>query len=100
MAGLAHLQDRSAEVRAEYDRAVDVLHLMRGGPPVPVEGDGLPNGIELVYSADDGAPCGVTVLGFRRHGWNRDPGALAQIAADHLGLSRRAALKAIAAAVK
>lgn len=100
MAALAHFQFRLPEVRANYDRTVDVLHVMRAGEPMGVEGDGLPNGVELVYSLRDGSPWGVTVLGFRRNGWDRNSDELASIAAKHLGLPRSVARKAISQAVR
>jgi len=66
-----------------YDRPVDVLYIVRGGP-VASEGEGLPYGIELDFATRTGEPCGVTVLGYRRNGWSGRLTELAKIASRHL----------------
>ena len=73
-------------LRVSYDRAVDVLHLAAGEPSA-VEGEGLACGVELDFSVDDGRPCGVTVLGYHRHGWSERLADLATIVGRHLSLS-------------
>lgn len=76
---------RHQEVRADYDRGVDVLYIFLGSI-MPVEGDGLPRGVELDWALDDGRPCGVTVVGFEKNGWPENTDELAHIAAAHLSL--------------
>jgi Protein of unknown function (DUF2283) len=76
------------QVTADYDRLVDVLYVTLGTPEGPVEGDGLPGGVELDYLPSDGSPCGVTVIGFRRNGWHEKLEALAEIIAHHLDTHR------------
>lgn len=70
---------------ADYDRSVDVLYVMLN-PPVAVEGDGRPGGVELDYSQKDGSPCGVTVIGYKKNGWPQKVSALASIIGNHLTL--------------
>ena len=81
-------------LRGSYDRQVDVLHLGLGDP-VEVEGDGLPNGVELDFSLEENRPCGVTIIGFSRNGWNANVRGLAAIVADHLGLDTAYVLRRI-----
>ncbi|MBK5957930.1 hypothetical protein CCR97_06860 [Rhodoplanes elegans] len=92
------LRSRLDDLRAEYDARVDVLHLMRGEAPVALESDGGPRGVELVFSAA-GVPFGVTVIGYRRNGWDRTAPELADIVASHLEVPVGAALRTIAAAM-
>ena len=68
-----------------YDRPVDVLHITVG-PLVPYEGDGLPGGVELDFSLDDGAPCGAKVIGFQKNGWIDRVPKLAKLIGKHLGV--------------
>jgi uncharacterized protein YuzE len=91
---ILHIRVRQPDVTADYDRAADVLYLMRGSLR-PVEGTGLAGGVELDYSLDDGSPCGVTVVGFRRNGWHERPDELAEIAGGHLAESKDKLAKAI-----
>lgn len=72
------------KLAASYDQAVDVLYVVLGSPK-ELEGDGLPGGIELDY-AFDGSPCGVTVMGFRRNGWNEKRNELLKVISRHLGI--------------
>ena len=72
-------------LRASYDGEVDVLHLA-SGVPADVEGDDLPGGIELDYSVADGHPCGVTIIGYVRNGWDRKVTELSGIVARHLSV--------------
>lgn len=73
---------RPPEVRANYDHSVDVLYLLLDSC-VPADGDGRPEGVELDYD-ENGFPCGVTVIGYRRNGWEHRAGDLARIAGEHL----------------
>jgi hypothetical protein len=82
-----HIRLRQPDVTADYDRAADVLYLMRGSAR-PVEGTGLPGGLELDYSLEDGSPCGVTVIGYRRNGWHEKADELSEIASGHLTESK------------
>lgn len=80
-----HSQQVASGVRADYDRLVDVLYITLGDP-TPVEGDGLPRGVELDWALEGGFPCGVTVIGYRRNGWAETAGELAEIVGRHLSL--------------
>jgi uncharacterized protein YuzE len=73
-------------LRVSYDRPVDVLHITVGAP-TEYEGDGLPRGIEIDYSMDDGAICGAKVIGFERNGWASEIANLARQLAGHLRVS-------------
>lgn len=77
-------QVSQAPLVADYDRSSDVLYITLG-PIRPVEGDGLPGGVELDYTLEDGTACGVTVIGFQRNGWQGREGELARIVGAHLG---------------
>jgi hypothetical protein len=94
-----HLRIRQPDVTADYDRATDVLYLMRGSLR-PVEGTGLAGGIELDYALEDGSPCGVTVIGFRRNGWHEKPDELAEIASRHFTESKDKLTKTIKRAAR
>ena len=74
-------------LKADYDRAVDVLYIILG-EPVAVEGDGLPGGVELDFALDSGAPVGVTVIGFLRNHWSEAASELAEIVSKHLSVDR------------
>ena len=89
-----HLRIRQPDVTADYDGAADVLYLMRGSLR-PVEGIGLADGVELDYSLEDGSPCGLTVVGFRRNGWHERPNELAELASGHLAESKGKLAKTI-----
>jgi uncharacterized protein YuzE len=80
-------QQREKLLHANYDRRVDVLYVMVGSP-VNIEGEGLPDGIELDYSSENGSPCGVTVIGYSRNGWPARAGYLSSIVANHLSIDR------------
>ena len=83
-----NMRPKPPDLRGSYDRKVDVLHLAIGNP-AEVEGDGLPNGVELDFATKTGAPCGVTIIGFHRNGWAERLRELAQIVARHLSLDER-----------
>ena len=68
---------------ADYDRSVDVLYLFLGEPQ-PVEGDGLPGGMELDYSLKSGALCGITVIGYAKNLWNEKFPELVAIVSERL----------------
>jgi uncharacterized protein YuzE len=86
------------KLKASYDPDADVLYLNLG-EPVPIEGDGLPRGVELDYAMEGGQPCGVTVIGYNLNGWNNSMSELAMIAAAHLSVSAERAAGSIASAV-
>ena len=90
---------RHKSVTVDYDRAVDVLYLTLG-PPSPVEGAGLPRGVELDFSPLDGSPSGVTVIGYARNSWHDAVGDLADIASSHLGVAPEPVLSAILSAAR
>lgn len=77
---------RRSALTANYDPIVDVLHVVRGAA-VPAEGDGSVDGLELTYSLHDGTPCGATVIGFRRNGWQERTDELVAMVAIHVGSS-------------
>jgi hypothetical protein len=78
----------------EYDRRVDVLHILLGSA-VPYEGTGRPRGLELDYAIDSGQPVGATVIGYRRNGWDSDPWTLADRLSAHLRIDPAEIAKAI-----
>jgi hypothetical protein len=83
-----------ARITAVYDFPVDVMHLTVGVGQA-YEGDGLPDGIEIDYSLETGAPCGAKIIGFDRYGWDRDVKRLASVIAAKLEVKRSEILKAI-----
>ena len=89
---------RSAVVKADYDRSVDVLYIGRG-ERVSAEGEGLPGGVELDYTLADGTPCGATVIGYRRNGWPDRLAELTRIVAGHLSVGPKRIADAIRTAV-
>jgi hypothetical protein len=76
----------SALLRTSYDRISDVLYIWLG-EPVPSEGDGVPNGIELDYALIDGKPCGATIIGFHQYEWPNHLEELGAIVGRHLGVA-------------
>lgn len=85
-------------IRADYDLRADVLYVTLG-PPIECEGDGLDKGIELDYSVSDGKPCGTTVIGFRRNGWQRNMPELARVISQHVHIPEPVISAAIRGAV-
>jgi len=81
-----------------YEEHVDVLHV-RLSEPVAYEGDGLPNGIELDYSLEDGCR-GAKVLEFDRLLWRGRMKELADILGEHLGVNPTDLALAIAIATR
>jgi hypothetical protein len=75
---------RGVKVSVDYDRDVDVLYVAIGKPR-PAEGEDRPRGVVYRYAMDDDAPCGVTIVGFRRNGWHEKLGELARFVAAQLG---------------
>ncbi len=82
----------------EYDQPVDVLMVVMGDR-MPVEGDGRDGGIELDYSIETGLPCGAKVIGYKKYGWPAHMDALANILAEHLGVSHNYLVEAIESCV-
>jgi hypothetical protein len=87
-----------APLRLGYDKNVDVLYIVAGAPQ-DVEGDGLPGGVELGFSVSTGAPCAVTVIGYRRNNWDVKLDQLALIASKHLSVDLKFIRSAIPEAV-
>lgn len=85
-------------LRADYDRSVDVLYFFTG-EAVPVEGDGLPGGVEIDYSIASGSPCGVTVIGYARNQWPDKLTELANIIAKYLAIDPARSVRVIEKAV-
>lgn len=85
---------KASDIKADYDQSVDVLYVIRGEPQ-PVEGNGLPGGVELDYAQADGRPCGITVIGYRRNRWPAKQAELARIIKVHLSVEPRGVLDAI-----
>lgn len=79
---------------AEYDPIADVLYVTLGEPQA-AEGDGRPRGVAFDYTLRGGVPCGATVTGFKRYGWDQDMGGLARVIAEHLRLSAGEIARAI-----
>ncbi len=77
----------AAKVSVDYDRDVDVLYVAIG-KPCRAEGEDGPGGVVYRYAMDDNAPCGVTIVGFRRNGWPEKLGELAKLVADQLGAEK------------
>lgn len=73
------------------DREADVLYATAGWDG-PVEGTGLPDGVELDFKLDSDEPCGATIIGFQAHRWPDRLPELAGIIANHLALSSTAIL--------
>ena len=99
MASVRDKAYKAPELRAIYDRPVDVLVIIRG-KPVPVEGDGRPGGVELDYSLDDGSPHAVKVIGYFRNGWQVRTKQLVSIISDHLVVDPRDVERKLAEVVK
>jgi hypothetical protein len=78
----------------EYDRQVDVLHILLGSA-VPFEGTGRPRGLELDFAIETGEPVGATVIGYRRNGWDSDPRTLAERLSAHLRIDPADIAKAV-----
>jgi len=72
------------KLSVDYDRDGDVLYVAIGKPR-PAEGEDRHGGVVYRYAMDDNAPCGVTIVGFRRNGWHEKLGDLAKVVADQLG---------------
>ena len=53
----------------------------------------------LFFAVEDDAHCGVEVIGYRGHGWDRRQEALAKLAAAHLNVPPAAALSALRGAI-
>lgn len=87
------------KLRASYDELADVLYISLG-EPVPSEGDGVPNGIELDFTLDSGIPCGATVIGFRQYEWHNYLEQLGAIIARHLGMRGLDVESAVQSAVR
>jgi hypothetical protein len=85
VAAMSDHRSRSREVIAKYDQDGDVLYVVLGGPAV-VEGDGLPNGLELDFSVESGEPCGATVIGYRRNHWQDESDRLAKLIGSHMSV--------------
>lgn len=94
----ASIREARRSLRADYDRAVDVLYFFTG-KPVPVEGGGLPGGVEIDYAIGSGAAVGATVVGYARNGWHAKVSELAQIIAEHLSVDPQRSKRAIEQAV-
>jgi uncharacterized protein YuzE len=86
------------KLRADYDARGDVLYVILGAP-VAVEGDGLPGGVELDFAIENGAPVGVTVIGYRRNHWSTQSFELAKIVGKHLSIDPKQAVDTIRKAV-
>lgn len=90
---------KTKKIKAIYDRPVDVLILTKGDP-VPSEGEGLPDGVELDFSMDDGTPSGAKVIGFYKNHWEDRESSLAKILAEHLSISFDKSITSIRKAVE
>jgi hypothetical protein len=77
-----------------YDRAGDVLYVALGEPR-PAEGEDRPNGIVLRYAMEDESPCGVTVIGYKRNGWQKKIARLSEIISAHLSIEPKEIASAI-----
>ncbi len=52
-------------LKGNYDQHSDVLYLYKDEPRPALTEDG-PDGLMLRFAIEDDAPCGVTILGYRR----------------------------------
>ena len=84
MAAIRKSRTKTPRLTVDYDRRDDVLYVLNGKPR-PAECEDLPGGIVRRYALDDNSPCGVTVIGYRRNQWPKNPRQIAEIIADHLG---------------
>lgn len=75
---------RRDKFEADYDQRGDVLYVVRGEPRES-ESERHPRGVLLRYAADDDAPSGVTVIGYRKNHWDKDIQELARIISGHVG---------------
>lgn len=82
------------KLRAAYDSHADVLYVDVGAA-VAVEGDGLPGGVELDFSQEEGNPVGVTIVGYVRNKWPQKRTELAGIVSQHLRVNRSTAIRAL-----
>ena len=78
----------------DYDRLSDVVYVSLGRP-MPDEGEDRPYGIILRYALKDNRPVGVTVVGFRRNGWDRKLRELSDIIGRHLTIDPSGVLDAL-----
>jgi len=67
----------------DYDRHADVLYIALGRP-VPDEGEERPQGVILRFALKDGAPTGVTVVGFNHNHWPSRLLELSLLVSQHL----------------
>jgi hypothetical protein len=90
------VRDRIARIPpgVDYDRAADVLYVSLGRP-VPDEGEDRPRGIVLRFAVEGDRPTGVTVIGFRRNGWNNDLHSLSKLISRHLTIDSNGVLEVL-----
>lgn len=67
---------RKKEFILDYDKIADVMYITLY-PPVPSEGEENKHGIEIDYSIENGFPCGMKIIGYKRYGWTRKADTLA-----------------------
>lgn len=91
-------RDPKSELTVGYDPAVDVLYVTLY--EAPCDGEGIPGGLELDYSALDGRPCGITVFGYNRNGWNESLKGLIEIGSKHLDVDATVLAQRIISAVE
>ena len=84
MAAFPKSRTRAPRLTVDYDHKDDVLYVLNGKPR-PAEGEDFPGGIVRRYAIDDNAPCGVTIIGYRRNQWPKKPREIAEVIANHLG---------------
>ena len=68
---------------ADYDRDNDVMYIVLGAPK-DAEGEDAPRGVVYRFSMADNAPSGVTIIGFRRNGWDKNILEISALIAKHL----------------
>lgn len=84
-------KDIASPLAVQFDRDADVLYFSAGWDG-PIEGAGLPDGVELDFRTETHEPCGVTVIGVHAYDWNLRLDELAEIVAKHLTLPRERVL--------
>lgn len=85
---MAQVRDRAFDspVRVNFDAESDVLYVAKGNKPVPSESDRATKGVELRYALSNGAPSGVTVIGFKHYHWNTHLSELSKLIGEHIKL--------------
>lgn len=90
------VKDKIARIppRVDYDHMSDVLYVSLG-KPIPDEGEDQPRGVIFRFAITGGSPSGVTVVGFRHNGWDKNLTGLSDIVGKHLNIDSIGVLRAL-----